>query len=133
MKLFIWRFYVPREVSLTIWLCLHTLCTSCIFYLSTIQYNLTWLCLGSFRQEKMLPPLMMKMAVAAAPPPSGFSRYHDGQADQVPCATAKVRGGDMVQLANASALLPLLAHFVCPSCPSSRDIVGAALCCRSGL
>ena len=45
---------------------------------------------------------MMKMTVAAAPPPSGFSRYHDGQADQVPCATAKVRGGDMVRLANAS-------------------------------
>ena len=50
------------------------------FYLSTIQYNLTRLCMGSFRQEKMLPPLMMKMAVAAAPPPSGkngmdHSRY----------------------------------------------------------
>ena len=70
--------YVPREVSLTIWLCLHTLCTSCIFYLSTIQYNLTRLCLGSLDREKMLPPLMMKMAVAAAPPPSGFSRYYDG-------------------------------------------------------
>ena len=133
MKLFIWRFTYP-EKSLSRYGCVYTRCVPAVFfYLSTIQYNLTQLCLGSFRQEKMLPPLMMKMAVAAAPPPSGFSRCHDGQADQVPCATAKVRGGDMVRLANASALLPLLAHFVCPSCPSSRDIVGAALCCRSGL
>ena len=40
--------YVPREVFLPIWLCLHTLCTRCTFYLSTIQYNLTRLCMGSF-------------------------------------------------------------------------------------
>ena len=40
--------YVPREVSLSIWLCLRTLCTRCTFNLSTTQYNLTRLCLGSF-------------------------------------------------------------------------------------
>ena len=125
--------YVPREVSLTIWLCLHTLCTSCIFYLSTIQYNLTRLCLGSFRQEKMLPPLMMKMAVAAAPPPSGYIRYHDGRTDEAACGHAKDRRDDLVRRANAISLLPPLAHFSCPSCPPSRDIVCVALCCRSGL
>jgi len=76
---------------------------------------------------------MMKMAVAAAPPPSGYIRYHDGRTAQGPNKTAKVRGDDMVRLANASALLAPLAQFACPSCPSSRDIVGVALCLRSDL
>ena len=131
MKSTLLEICVPREVSLTIWLCLHTLCTSCIFYLSTIQYNLTRLCLGSFRQEKMLPPLMMKMAVAAAPPPSGYIRYHDGRTAQGPNKTAKVRGDDMVRLANASALLAPLAQFACPSWPPLE--ISFALLCATGI
>ena len=75
---------------------------------------------------------MMKMPVATATPTSGYSRCHAGTAGQGPRITAKDRGGGLVRLANASAPFPHLAHFACPSCPSCRNIVGAALCCRSG-
>jgi len=75
---------------------------------------------------------MMKMPVATATPTSGYSRCHDGTTFEAACGHAKERRDDLVRRANASALLPPLAHFACPSCPPSRDIVGAALCCRSG-
>ena len=81
----------------------------------------------------MLSPLMMKMPVATATPTSGYSRCHDGTTFEAACGHAKERRDDLVRRANANALLPPLAHFACPSCPPSRDIVGAALCCRSGL
>jgi hypothetical protein len=81
----------------------------------------------------MAVPLMMSMAAATATPPSGFGCCHDGKAAQDAGRTAKERGDDLVRRANASALFPPLAHFACPSCPSSRDIVGAALCLRSDL
>ena len=80
----------------------------------------------------MLSPLMMKMPAATTTPTSGYSRCHDGTADQGPDTTVKDQGVGLVRLANASALFPPLAHFACPSCPSCRDIIGAALCRRSG-
>ena len=86
----------------------------------------------NLKTAKMLSPLMMKMPAATTTPTSGYSRCHDGTADQGPDTTAKDRGVGLVRLANASALFPPLAHLACPSCPPSRDIVGAALCCRSG-
>ena len=75
---------------------------------------------------------MMKTAAATAPPPSGFSCCHGGIPSQGPDTTAKDRWDGLVRRANASALLPPLAHLACPLLPRSRDIVGAALCCRSG-
>ena len=76
---------------------------------------------------------MMSMAAATATPPSGFGCCHDGEAAQAVGRTAKDRVDGLVRSANAKAFFPPLAHFACPSCPSSRDIVGTALCCRSGL
>ena len=81
----------------------------------------------------MAVPLMMSMAAATATPPSGFGCCHDGEAAQDVGRIAKDRVDGLVRSANAKAFFPPLAHFACPSCPSSRDIVGAALCCRSGL
>ena len=71
--------------------------------------------------------LMMSMAAATATPPSGFSCCNAGIADRGPDTTAKDRWDGLVRRANASALLPPLAHFACPLLPSCRDIVGAAL------
>ena len=83
--------------------------------------------------EKMAVPMMMSMAAATATPPSGFSCCNDGIADRGPDTTAKDRWDGLVRRANASALLPPLAHLACPLLPRSRDIVGAALCHRSAL
>ena len=65
----------------------------------------------------MLPLLLTKMVAAAAPPPSGYSHYYDEKTAQVPNKLPKVRGDDLLRLANARALFPPLAHFACPSCP----------------
>ena len=74
---------------------------------------------------------MMKMTVAAAPPPSGYIRYHDGRTAQGPNKTAKVRGDDMVRLANARALFPHLAPNVCSSWFASHEMV--AQLCATGI
>ena len=78
-------------------------------------------------------PLMMSMATATATPPSGFSCCNARITDRGPDTTAKDRWDGLVWRANASALLPALAHLACPLLSPSRDIVGAALCHKSGL
>ena len=100
-----------------------------------MKFVYTAACISDIRilDIKVAVLLMMNLVAVATTQTSGYCHYTKKLTAQVPDRTAKERGDDMVRLANASALFPPLAHLACPSCPPSRDIVGATLCCRSGL
>ena len=85
-------------------------------------------------EKKMAVLLILKMAAATVTLHSGYRHYIDRTTAQIPTRSRRTETvDDLVRRANASALFPPHAHFACPSCTPSRDIVGAALWCRSVL
>ena len=67
------------------------------------------------------------------PNTSSYSCYTNGTTAQNADMFAQVRGGVFTPLANASALIPLLAHIVCPVAHPSQEMVGRLCAAGVGL
>jgi hypothetical protein len=77
--------------------------------------------------------LLTIVVAAVAPIPSSYSCYTNGTTAPNDDMFAQVRGGVFTPLANASALIPLLAHIVCPVAHPSQEMVGQLCAAGVGL